>query len=203
MTFYLEAFLLGLSMGPLCLITCGPLAAPLVALGKPGWKGAASTLGVFLTGRLAGYLAIAMASSFLGRILIPGHNHSAAALLTLAAGLFLLIAAAAHSFPSLSWCRFFSSPGPSRLTVFLVGLLSGLNLCPPFIAAILSSAALASLIKSLLFFLVFFVATSLVFPVLILLGWIGERAPIRAAARVLLVLTGSWMVFKGSLSLFS
>ena len=60
------ALFLGLTSGGSCLISCGPLAAALLASEEISLKRSGALLAVFLSGRLFGYLGWAILSWLLG-----------------------------------------------------------------------------------------------------------------------------------------
>ena len=53
-----EAFLLGISSGPVCLASCSPVLLPVLAAERQPARGTGIVLGKFLAGRLAGYLVM-------------------------------------------------------------------------------------------------------------------------------------------------
>ena len=166
----LEPLLLGFSSGLVCLAACGPVLLPWLAAEGAGWGGTAARLGQFLAGRLVGYLGFAAAAWTLGLALPAPLRAGAPAL----AAVHLALAAALRFF-ALAPRRAGSAPclearGPRRWRTRLarrlrwagpatLGLLTGLNLCPPFVAAGVRAAQRASLPEALGFFLLFFAGT--------------------------------------------
>ena len=165
----LEPLLLGFSSGLVCLVACGPVLLPWLAAEGAGWRGTAARLVEFLAGRLIGYLGFAAAAWALG-LALPLPVRSSAVLLALVhlgLALALLLYALPRRHPRAAPClevggrswrvglaRRLRSGGPAAL-----GLLTGLNLCPPFVAAGLRAAQRASLTGALAFFLLFFAGT--------------------------------------------
>ena len=60
MTGVAEAVVLGFASGPVCVASCGPVLLPWLAAEPRGLRATGQLLGVFLGGRLAGYLAFAV-----------------------------------------------------------------------------------------------------------------------------------------------
>jgi hypothetical protein len=79
----------------------------------------------------------------------------------------------------------------------LLGLLTGLNLCPPFLLAFTEAAATGTLAGSLLFFLAFYATTSLFFIPLPLLGTLGRFPVVRTVGRLAAGVVGVYYVYRG------
>jgi sulfite exporter TauE/SafE len=165
----IAGFLLGLSNGATCLATCAVVLVPLF-LGE-GRRAAenGSLLARFLAGRLAGYLLfglLAWAANWLIlrdsslRSGIFGAAYVLLAGLMLAYGLGRLNLISCAVTPRELRARFGRFAWLRPWLPALFGLLTGLNLCPPFLAAFTNAALNGTLLGSLLFFLAFFAGTS-------------------------------------------
>ena len=159
----MEGFFLGLSSGTVCMAHCAPVIIPLF-LGEGDRIGRNSiSLIVFLAGRLAGYLLFSLLAWGAGRLILNtpeyrdiifGAAYIALSLAMLIYGLFI----------SRDSCAAVSLKGTlSRLLAdriwiitIIMGFLTGINLCPPFLMAFTSSAYQASLWQSVMYFLMFF-----------------------------------------------
>jgi len=175
LTTYTEALILGFGSGPVCLASCGPVLWPWLAAEGRDWRGNAGLLARFLAGRLAGYLAFAVAAWAVGRA-VPGD----ARLRALTYGMANLCLAAFLAFAVLRpkhACHAADAPtgtlhqiapagvarslhAPAAITL---GFLTGLNLCPPFVAAGVRAAETHSLAAALIFFALFFAGTAVWF----------------------------------------
>jgi sulfite exporter TauE/SafE len=167
-----EALTLGFASGPVCIASCGPVLLPSLAAQAEGWRGTARSLTVFLTGRLAGYLAFAILAFAAGAV-IPSQPASRAAFSGWA-NLVLALALATYAWAPFHLCARTAVPEPvlvnigrparsRRAATLTLGFLTGLNLCPPFAAAGLRAAELRSLAGALAFFLLFFLGTAVWF----------------------------------------
>jgi sulfite exporter TauE/SafE len=163
---------LGVSLGPFCALSCGPLLGVSVA-GELGRGGRAPWAALrFLVGRLIAYAAVgAAAGGLLGEHLanLPARGVGIAlASATLALGLLLVL------FGALSWRRGRGESGPgwnlfcpgsrfARLAgaPFLFGLLVGLSPCPQFLLAAVGAASAANWLGGLLHFAGLYVGSSL------------------------------------------
>jgi len=169
MTSAAEPLLLGFSSGLACLAACGPVLLPWLAAAGAGWAGTGARLAAFLAGRLAGYLVFATAAWALGLALplAPVPAVVLAGIVDVALGAVLAFYAlrparvagpcaagpAAGGRAGPVWLR---RPG---LGPVVLGLLTGLNLCPPFVVAAVRAAQTHSLPAALGFFALFFVGT--------------------------------------------
>ena len=211
MTSPLEPLLLGVSSGLVCLASCGPVLFPSLAAAGGGWRGTGALLGVFLAGRLAGYLAFAAVAWTLGLALplpvrsgalVFGVVHLALAVSLL---LFVLLPARSRTEPCsqgrvlgarLAVARRFRAFAPA-----VMGLLTGLNLCPPFVAAGVRAATSASLPAALGFFVLFFVGTTAWFLPFIGLAPVGRSAAAGIVARVTAIVVAAYYAYVGLVTL--
>jgi len=163
----LEGFLLGLSNGVTCVAYCAPGLFPyLLGEGKSVAQNSALTI-QFLLGRLSGYLLFAVIAWSINRSILQPWN-----------GPELLIGLAYVIFSLLLIFYGFFNPTPSCamtrmnglrhrwLTIWpvslpiIAGFATGLSFCPPFLLAFTGALERTSLLKSMLFFLAFFLGTS-------------------------------------------
>jgi len=161
----MQALLLGLASGVTCLAYCAPVLVPLV-LGES--RGAARSFGLvgqFLLGRLAGYLLFGFAAWATGRLVATADVHGG-----LAFGVTYVVLAVLLILYGVLRPRRVCAGGGERTRRFLarwpaalpagLGFLTGVNICPPFLLAFAGAAGSSSVWGSLLFFLLFFVGTS-------------------------------------------
>jgi len=83
-------------------------------------------------------------------------------------------------------------PGAAAL-----GFLTGVSLCPPFVAAAVRVAELGSLAAALFFFAVFFVGTSVWFVPFVGLGCIARNEAVTTVARMAMVLIAFYYAYLG------
>jgi sulfite exporter TauE/SafE len=206
-----EPVLLGFSSGLMCLAACGPVLLPWLASEGAGARSTGALLGQFLAGRLAGYLVFALAAWALGLALpLPAGPN---ALLFGAVHLVLGFALAAYAFPAtrprpeacpggVSAARGralagrFHALGPAAL-----GLLTGLNLCPPFLVAGVRAAQRHSLAGALEFFVLFFAGTLVWFLPFLAVGVARRFTAIRTVARFTTALVAAYYGYLGTITL--
>ncbi len=194
------ALLLGLAVGPTCLAGISAFYLPLL-LSEERRDLAASFrfFLVFSLGRLTGYLTVGL---IVGLIVewsraalfelewLPAASELAAGALMLAWGLL-------KRFPGKSWCKRITKGERKPPTAYLVGLATGLSLCPPFIAAILGASGAGSLLGSMAFFLAFFFGTTLWFVPLTFTGLLTRYPKLRSFADWLVLISGAAFVLIG------
>jgi hypothetical protein len=188
----MQGFLLGIANGTLCVAYCAPVLVPyLLGEGKPVRR-TAFLLGHFLVGRLIGYICFAMLAWVTGAVLLQNTAYRGRILgityLFLAGVLCLysikkpkeLCAASmmsADDFPVLS------SKWPGAFPVSL-GLLTGLNICPPFLLVFTEAANAGSLLHSIGFFFMFFLGTMVYFVPLPFLGFLNRFPQFRTVGKL-------------------
>lgn len=188
-----EALLLGLASGPACLASCGPVLVPSMLAGDGGVSRNSRYLSLFLGARFVGYLLFACAAWGLGAV-IPVQSAPRAALVFGIVHLLVACALLWYAHKAGEACS--ASCGGSELVSLGVGskagvsgpaalgFLTGLSLCPPFIAAGIRAAELGSVIAALVFFATFFVGTSLWFVPFLGLGCVHRNEAVRTVARM-------------------
>lgn len=204
------ALLLGLASGGACLGTCGPLVASFLAAERVTLRRSTALLTAFLAGRLLGYIGWAMLSWPVGRMIFAdqgGFKVSAAVALVL--GGWLMYYGISHPSPQHRICPV-SILNPSATPtvtgrIFLRsttwGILSGIQICPPFLAAVNEAARTGSLEGSLLFFFIFYLGTGIWFIPFPLIGKLGRFPQVAQVARFCALLLGAYYVLSGFTSM--
>ncbi len=198
----MQGFLLGLANGATCLAYCAPVLIPLMLGEGQKTRHNWGMLGKFLGGRLGGYLLFGLiawlfSQMILGasayRNLILGAAYVVLAVLLAAYGFSTAPAACAGS---LKGARKFLRQWPALLPLGL-GFLTGLNLCPPFLLAFTNAANAGSLGASLVFFLTFFVGTSLYFLPMAFVGLMSRVNALRTVGKLAAVLMALYYAYSG------
>jgi sulfite exporter TauE/SafE len=205
------ALFLGLTSGGACLATCGPLVAAFLTAEQITLKRSAALLTVFLSGRLLGYSGWAVVSWLLGQAIFQN-----AAGMTIFAGADLVLGGwliyygisrplgHSHETCPASILKPLASPAIIHHAFFrsgIWGILSGLQVCPPFLAAVTGAARTGSLGGSLLFFLVFYLGTGLWFIPFPFIGTLGRFRQVAQVARFLILPLGGYFIYSGFISI--
>lgn len=156
-----EGFLLGLSSGSYCLFSCSPIAVPLFMDHTMGYKQAINRLLLFLSGRLMGYILFGFILSITGAFILgyfdPFIQKRVEALSLIIAGVILLLPLKRHKTHEGCIMRSLRS---TSLSAVLLGLITGLSFCPPFLSAA-SRVINQGVGGGVLYFVSFFIGTSL------------------------------------------
>jgi sulfite exporter TauE/SafE len=188
-----KALLLGLSTGLYCAGFCLPLVGPLLlADEKAGMRRSAARVGLFLAGRLVAYLIFGLVFGALGGRL--GRVWAAKTVLLpmvyAALGLLMVVYGLVQSFPHLGFCRIVNPRVTSGWYVAALGFLAGINLCPPFLLAVTAVVDTGGALRGALFFVVFFLATSVYLLPLFFSGLVSRFGSVRFAGRAAAILAG-------------
>lgn len=203
-----EGLVLGLSTGAICLAYCGPVLMPyLLGEGNTVKKNSWS-VGLFLAGRLLAYLIVGWISGWAGMVLLKPSGGS----MVLFGIIYLLLAVLLitygfHRFREVCLGQA-SHPMKFRYLFqwpFLVpavgGFVTGLNLCPPFLLAITEAMEGNSIQDAVLFFVFFFVGTSVYFVPLPFIGIFRRQQALRTIGKFAAILAGVFYFYKGTLFL--
>lgn len=200
-----EALVLGLASGPACIAACGPVLVPSLLTERAGFRPHARYLSAFLAARLLGYMLFAVVAWEIGmlssmlptpRLLMMG------AVYVLLSGVLLWYAySARHSCAQTCAESKLVSIGEKKnrsvAGAASLGFLTGLNLCPPFVAAGIRAAQLGSMAAALLFFAAFFVGTSVWFVPFLSLGCFVRNQAVITVARMAMVLIALYYLSMG------
>ncbi len=191
-----EALVLGLASGPACMASCGPVVVPSLLAERAGLRLNTRYLSTFLGARFLGYLLFAAVAWELGALvsLPPGPRMVLIGVIHVLLACVLLWYAYSAGHVCAQSCS-----GPELVTIGVtrkrgvpgaaaLGFLTGLSLCPPFVAAGVRAAELGSVAAALLFFAVFFVGTSIWFVPFVGLGCVARNEAVTTVARMAMVL---------------
>lgn len=197
-----EGFLLGLSTGFYCFTSCLPALVPyMLSEGRSAWRANFILFLEFLAGRFLAYLSFAVIVSALGKVAQPYLPSWAAPLAMVLAAVFMLcFLFFSRASRSAGGCPAGFAPLFRRLPLAL-GFMTGLNICPPFVAGFVRLAGLADIGAGLLYFTGFFTATSLfMLPALAPTPFLNAR--VKQIGRMTLFIAGVWYLFLGLKGLY-
>ena len=185
-----QAFLLGLATAPFCAAACAPVFLPVVLSREDApLRSNVAAFAEFMLGRLLAYAAVGLLLGWLGEAVGAGPPRWAAAAAYGLLGVALLLYAVSETrqgerrergkgkgeerngavsplspLPSPFSCspRRLLRPCHAGSFPLLLGLLTGVNFCPPFASAMNQALRAGGALRGLAFFMAFFVATSLV-----------------------------------------
>lgn len=202
----MDAFLLGLSNGVVCISYCAPVLVPYL-LGQR--SGVFANLGIvarFLLGRLAGYLAFsvlaftfhtALPASVAARSLLMGSTYIILSVLLVFYGLRYktgspACAARGSGLFLLKARRLWPALAPT-----ILGLLTGLTICPPFLLAFTAAVEKTTLTGSVAFFVLFFCGTSVFFLPFPLVGSLKRLSVLSTVGKLAAGIVGLYYFYAG------
>ena len=190
-----SGFLAGLSVGIYCIGTCLPLFIPILLSHKRTTKSSFLLVLEFSLGRLVGYILFGFIIGYLGQVILSDWIHIIVALGTIWAGILLVY----YSLGSIDskFCAFL--PFSKIKWTFLIGFLTGVNICPPFLASLGYVFNLKSALWALIYFLLFFFGTSVYIIPMALFGTFTKSNTIQKIAQVSGVLVGIYFIIKSFL----
>ena len=187
-----QGFLLGLSMGTVCLFTCGPIyASYLMRQGGKGYGPALrNMLGIFV-GRFIGYSIFGSLAGLIGTKAAIRNHPIMTVIAYLISGTFLVLTSISGR-RGESGC---SMPRVAKLTKqpALLGLATGINYCPPFLVALAYAVISGGIIVGTLFFVAFFFGTSVMMVPLFMFGVLPGRRTFRVIGVIASLVVAAWL----------
>lgn len=195
----LSGYLAGLSVGVYCLGLCLPVFLPMLMAEERDIKKSGLLILEFSIGRLAGYLTFGLIFGWLGQAIQSQFIHSLVSLGNLWMGIALILFSLGKIDKKICSMLFFKK----IRWPFVIGFLTGVNVCPPFIASLTHVFNLRSAIQSMGYFLAFFLGTSTyLVPTMFLGGKFTQYPTVQKIARVAGVLAGLYFISKNITLLF-
>jgi sulfite exporter TauE/SafE len=198
-----DSFILGLSSGSACLVTCGMVMFPYLMSDAAGVRKITTDLSIFLLTRLVIYTLLAVASWYFGKALfvnqvvkriVPG------ILYIVFAGMLIWYAIDKNRQKECP-AKFVSTVNNRRLIPIFLGVVNSLGFCPALFLILTKGASEASLVKSFEAFLAFFIGSSLWFLPLPLAGKIKKKKILETIGILATGLAGIIFIIKGITSL--
>jgi len=185
-----SGYLAGLSVGVYCLGLCLPIFLPLLlSQNKTGKKSLRLVL-EFSLGRLGGYLFFGLIFGWFGQVVQNNLVHLLASLANLWIGILMIV----YSLPLLDQKFCVVTSFAKIKWPVVLGFLTGVNICPPFLGSLTYVFNLKSLVISLVYFLMFFLGTSTYIVPFTLLGAFSHKTWLQRLAQYSGILVGIYFV---------
>ena len=195
----LVGFSSGLSVGVYCIGICLPIFVPLILADKQNVRSSLRIVLEFSVGRLLGYLLHGILIGYLGVAIESNFMYKLVSLATLFMGLTMVVYALGFLKWGHSACKLFF--GRVKVPI-LLGFLTGVNVCPPFLASLTYVFSLKSVLKAAIYFATFFLGTSVYIVPLGALGFLSYESTLQKVARVSGVFVGIYFIYVGLRVLF-
>jgi len=200
----MQAFLLGLSNGAVCIAYCAPVLIPYLFGEGKGVRQNFSVVVQFLSGRLLGYLLFGVIAWAVGqslllnaawRDLIIGSADIILSVFLVLYGFFKIGTTCAVEQASRRFQKI-NEWWPTMLPA-TIGLFTGLNFCPPFLLAFTNAVGETNLLHTLLFFFLFFLGTSIFFIPFPLIGTFRRIQALTAIGKLAAGIMGIYYFYTG------
>lgn len=188
-----QPLLAGLSVGAFCLTYCFPFMGVVLGAEERSAGKSLMVLLEFLAGRLAGYLCFGTLAGYLGEKLdsawLRRTTDISFMVLSLALLLYLL-----GLVREKSSCR--TPPWLKNSPPVFMGFFMGINICPPFLIAITYVFSQHNPFYGMLYFALFFLASSLYFLPVVFLGLASKAREFRILARTSgFIVSGIFLIY--------
>jgi sulfite exporter TauE/SafE len=195
-----EGFILGLATGTTCLATCGPIYAPYLMQVKRTWLSNLLVIVELSAGRFISYLLIGALAGAFGSAIAEEQRIPLTIIAYILFSSFLIVSSLrSHRKERCCsvgrWYAFAERP-------LILGVVTGINLCPPFFIAFTKAMDNAGVFAGMLFFTAFFAGTTLFLLPLVLAGVAGQRVHLRMVARIASVGVGIWFIVQAGIMLY-
>jgi sulfite exporter TauE/SafE len=200
---FTEAVFLGLSTGAYCAVSCAPVILPFLFSETDKQKNNIRHIIIFMFGRLIGYIVIGATLGYTGNLVIenitPAFHKQITSAACIGIGLIMLVSGILYLKPDSNICRAIHKRFTPRTNAFLLGLLTGINFCPPFFAAAARVVSFGYVFKGALYFIFFYLGTSVFFMPLFGIPFIKKHMnEIRTVARITMIILGIYFIlFQG------
>lgn len=201
----IKGFILGLSSGGYCLASCIPVFVPYILSEGKKTRWNYIYLCKFMLGRLLGYMLFAILAWIAGNFIIrqSGYKETIFAMSYIFLSLTLIIYtfSSSHRACNIKYLgKFFNYENKEKnfTTIFLLGLFTGLNVCPPFVLAFSDAAFFTDPLNSILYFIAFFIGTTIYFMPIPFIGALKGKQ-IKLIGRMCSLIIGVFYMYLGIL----
>jgi sulfite exporter TauE/SafE len=194
-----DSFILGLSSGSACLVTCGMVMFPYLMAGPAGTKKIAADLSVFLLTRLVIYFLLATLVWFFGQAIFANSlmRNFVPGILYIVFAVMLVWYSIGHNQKKDCPAKIVTAVDNKRLIPIFLGVVNSLGFCPALLIILTKGATQSSIVQSYLAFLAFFIGSSLWFLPLPLAGKIRKKQIIETIGILATGLAGIIFIIKG------
>ncbi len=191
-----EGFALGISLGATCFLTCGPVVLSFLLRREHSLASSFLTLAQILIGRFVGYSLVGVLAGALGGMIpesvrVPLGLGSIVVLGAMLVYYGVKGGAVERGCPVKGFKRYATHP-------ILLGFLTGLEVCPPFILAAMRAATSGGAIAGFTLFIGFFAGTSIFMLPIAFFGVASSFKGVRVFGAIASVIVGMWFVAQGT-----
>lgn len=196
LSIFTEGITLGLALGTSCLITCIPIFLPVIMQKKQSMKKGVKAVLFFSSGRFISYAAFGAISGLIGAGVSKHvtNKHYIVSVSYLLIAIYLIYSAVIRGKEEKGQC-------PSRLLTsaaghpVILGMLTGINICPPFLAAVTRSFGRGNVVDGILLFTGFFWGTTVYLLPMSMISHFTKKKIFRMTGVFFSIIMGLWFVF--------
>lgn len=182
-------------MGTTCLATCGPIYAPYLMQHDNNVLKSCLIIFEISFGRLISYTLFGLIAGALGSKMNIDYRSYLTIIGYLLLSSFLIFSTIANykldkSCKLLKWSKYVDRP-------FILGLITGISICPAFLIAIVRAIELGGPVAGMLFFVALFFGTNIFILPISIIGIFSSRKIIKNIGRVTAIIVGLWFMIKG------
>lgn len=199
--YIVEAFVLGITMGGYCAVNCAPFVVPyLLANPENKFLGKCYVFGQFLFGRLAAYITFAVVVSFFAILSEPLLSLYVNSILLMLTSVLMIVFSLINI--RFKFCRFGRLGAVSKSFPVITGFLLGMNLCPPFLVALVNVLKMKSVLDSCIYFFCLFLGTTFYLLPVVFVSAALNSGFFRRMGIYFGILVGVWFLIQGITGLF-
>jgi len=177
-----NGLLLGLATGIFCTSYCAPVFLPQLMSQRKAW----SVFLKFNLGRFFAYVIFGAVFGWLGAQYHAQFLQNFARWVMITLSILLILYGLGLTLPKLRWCAW-----TKKIQLPLVsGFLLGINICPPFLLAIVNNFQTGGVLNGVYFFIMFFLGTTVYLVPLVFLGYFSKIRWVRQAGRLAAIAVG-------------
>lgn len=200
----MQGLVLGLANGTACLASCAPVILPYLLGESKSVKKNAVDLGLFMLGRFIGYLCFGVLAWLANLVFIREFEFRNELMGT--AYFFLGVLLLYYNvWKRKKTCRLGSQDKMLEKYIdksFVIypavfGLITGVNVCPPFLLVFAEAAASGSIYSSMMFFVTFFIGTSVYFLPFPFVGLLKRKPELKAVGEMAVYIISVFYLLKG------
>ena len=185
--FIIKPVLAGLSVGAFCMSYFFPFLATFIASENRPAKRNFGLICYFMLGRFFGYAAFGLIFGILGEQLKSPFLTLMTNLALILVSIVMILHLTGISKQKDNLCL--ASKIHNRNAI-VMGFLMGVNICPPFLLSLTYVVSLGDTLKSVLFFVIFFIASSIYFLPMVFVGLLAKIKELQKTAQIPSVLHG-------------
>lgn len=199
----IDSFILGLSSGSTCLLTCGFVLFPYMMAGSEGTRKIITDLSLFMLARFVVYFILATLAWYFGKVIFTSpifSNYISGVLYMVFSGMLIWYSISRGRRKDCP-ARIVTTVDNKKLVPIVLGIVNSLGFCPALLLILTKSATQDTIVHGYLAFLSFFAGTALYFVPLPLAGKIKKKRVFETVGILATGLAGIIFMIKGLTSL--